>query len=68
MREICYCGREGELEEREPVLDAKGRWLTEETALVVWGEASTGGSARDRVGRVFARLERGEHGWTSCES
>ena len=25
MREICYCGRTGEIEEREPVLSARGR-------------------------------------------
>jgi hypothetical protein len=54
MRERCYCGRSGELEDREPVLDAPGRWLlrcpgcghldhlwwlSEEDALMVWGEA-----------------------------
>jgi hypothetical protein len=54
MRESCFCGRGGELEDREPVLDATGRWLlrcpscshidelgwlTEEAALMVWGEA-----------------------------
>ncbi len=54
MRENCFCGRSGELEDREPVLDAQGRWLlrcpccghlddlgwlTEEAALMVWGEA-----------------------------
>lgn len=27
MREICYCGWSGELEDREPVLDALGRWM-----------------------------------------
>jgi hypothetical protein len=54
MRETCFCGRSGELEDREPVLDARGRWvlrcrdcghlddlgwLSEEAALMVWGEA-----------------------------
>jgi hypothetical protein len=54
MRETCFCGRSGELEDRQPVLDARGRWLllcpgcghlddlgwlTEEAALLVWGEA-----------------------------
>jgi hypothetical protein len=54
MRESCFCGRNGELEDREPVLDARGRWLlrcpdcgylddlgwlTEEAGLMVWGEA-----------------------------
>lgn len=24
MREACYCGRTGEIEDREPVVDAKG--------------------------------------------
>ena len=54
MRESCFCGRKGELEDREPILDARGwwvlrcpdcghpndlGWLTEEAALMVWGEA-----------------------------
>ena len=54
MRESCFCGRDGELEVRLPILDARGRWvlqcpecgrlddlgwLTEEAALMVWGEA-----------------------------
>ena len=54
MRESCFCGRSGQLEDREPVLDAEARWLlrcpncghlddlgwlTEEAALMVWGEA-----------------------------
>jgi hypothetical protein len=54
MRESCFCGRSGELENRLPVLDAEGRWLlrcpdcghlddlawlTEEAALMFWGEA-----------------------------
>jgi hypothetical protein len=54
MREICFCGRRGELEDREPVLNTGGHWLlrcstcghlddlgwlTEEAALLVWGEA-----------------------------
>ena len=54
MRESCFCGREGELEDREPILAARGQWvlrcpdcghlddlgwLTQEAALMVWGEA-----------------------------
>ena len=54
MRESCFCGRSGELKDRLPVLDTQGRWvlrcpdcghlddlgwLTEEAALLVWGEA-----------------------------
>jgi diadenosine tetraphosphatase ApaH/serine/threonine PP2A family protein phosphatase len=54
MRESCFCGRSGELEDREPALGAGGLWvlrcpgcghlddlgwLTEEAALMVWGEA-----------------------------
>ena len=54
MHEICFCGRSGELEDREPVLDARTRWmlrcpdcghlddlrwLGEEEALMLWGEA-----------------------------
>ncbi len=27
MRETCFCGRSGELENREPVLDTRGYWL-----------------------------------------
>ena len=53
MPESCYCGRSGDLEDQEPVLDAAGRWLlrcptcghlddlgwlTEEAALLLWGE------------------------------
>ena len=54
MLESCFCGRNGELEDREPVLDSGARWLlrcsscghlddltwlAEETALLIWGEA-----------------------------
>lgn len=54
MREICFCGRNGALEDREPILDSRGRWvlrcadcghlddlewLTEEHALMIWGDA-----------------------------
>jgi hypothetical protein len=54
MRETCFCGRSGELEDRDPVLDTGGYWLlrcptcghldnlgwlNEEAALLVWGEA-----------------------------
>ncbi len=54
MRETCFCGRSGELEDREPVLGTGGywllrcptcghlddlAWLAEDAALMVWGEA-----------------------------
>ena len=54
MRESCFCGWNGELEDREPILDARGwwvlrcpncghlddlGWLPEEAALLVWGQA-----------------------------
>ena len=54
MLESCFCGHCSELEDREPVLDAKALWLLrcpncghlddldwlgEETALLIWGEA-----------------------------
>jgi hypothetical protein len=54
MRESCFCGRSGELEERKSILDAQGvwvlrcpdcghvdylNWLSEEAALLVWREA-----------------------------
>jgi hypothetical protein len=54
MREVCFCGRAGELEDRQPILEGEGRWmlicpecgrlddltwLSEEAGLLVWGEA-----------------------------
>lgn len=54
MKESCFCGRTGEVEDREPVLDSEGRralqcpdcghadylgWLPEETSLLLWEEA-----------------------------
>jgi len=54
MREICFCGLDGELEDREPILANGGRWmlrcpdcghlddlgwLIEDSALMIWGEA-----------------------------
>ena len=27
MREVCFCGRTGELEDRLPILDSDGRWM-----------------------------------------
>ena len=54
MHEVCFCGRSGEVEEREPVLDSRVRWLLrcpecghlddlqwldEEQALMLWGAA-----------------------------
>jgi hypothetical protein len=53
MREVCFCGRVGRLEDREPVLDDEARWLLRcpdcghqddlrwlsgEASLMVWGE------------------------------
>ena len=64
MRETCFCGRRGELEDREPALGTEGRWLlrcstcghlddlgwlTEEAALLVWGEARRRWEARLEV-------------------
>ena len=57
MREVCYCGRTGELEDRQPILDGAGRWvlicpecghaddlawLSEEAGLLIWGKARHG--------------------------
>jgi len=57
MREVCFCGRTGELEDRLPILDSDGRWmlicpecshvddlvwLSEEARLLLWGEARPG--------------------------
>ncbi len=54
MRESCFCGRLGELEDREPVFDPGGYWLlrcpscghlddlgwlSEEAALLLWATA-----------------------------
>ena len=54
MREACFCDRTGEIEDRDPILDAGGRWalrcpdsghgdylkcLPEEAGLLIWGEA-----------------------------
>jgi hypothetical protein len=53
MKESCYCGRTGDVEDREPVLDGEGKWalrcpncghldylawLSEEAGLLLWGE------------------------------
>ncbi len=27
MREVCFCGRTGEFEDRQPLLDDAGRWV-----------------------------------------
>ena len=57
MREVCFCGRTGELKDRQPILDGDGRWvlicpecghkddlvwLSEEAGLLLWGEARYG--------------------------
>ena len=54
MRETCFCGRTDEVSNREPVLDADGKWalrcpecghvdylewLSDEASLLLWGEA-----------------------------
>ncbi|MBA2442791.1 MAG: hypothetical protein H0V53_10370 [Rubrobacter sp.] len=54
MRESCFCGRCGDVEDRTPVLDFEGGWalrcpdcghtdylgwLSEENGLLLWGEA-----------------------------
>lgn len=54
MQEACYCGRTGEIEDREPVLDADDgwalrcpdcghtdylQWLPVEAGLLLWREA-----------------------------
>jgi hypothetical protein len=46
MRETCFCERSGELEDREPVLDALGQ-----------GATAAGGSARSRVGDPMRKNE-----------
>jgi hypothetical protein len=53
MREVCFCGRSGDVRDREPILDDDGRWalrclicghldylewLPEEAGLLLWGE------------------------------
>ena len=54
MKESCFCGRSGDVRDREPVLDSDGRralecpncghtdylnWLPEGSSLAVWEEA-----------------------------
>jgi hypothetical protein len=54
MKEDCFCGRRGEITDREPILDESGRWtltcwscdhtaylewFSEEPGLVLRGEA-----------------------------
>ncbi len=54
MKEICFCGRTGEVEDREPILNGNGHrtlqcpgcghiddlhWLSEEARLSLWEEA-----------------------------
>lgn len=54
MQEVCFCGRSGDVRDREPILDDDGRWtlrcpscghldylewLAEEAGLLLWGEA-----------------------------
>jgi hypothetical protein len=53
MKESCYCGRTGDLEDRDPTLDGGTRvlrcpgcghgddlcWLSEEAGLLLWEEA-----------------------------
>lgn len=54
MKESCFCGRTGAVEDWEPILDGDGRsvlrcpdcghvdclrWLSEENDFLLWGEA-----------------------------
>lgn len=54
MQEACYCGRSGDIRDRNPLMDSNGirtlecpdcghadylRWLPEETSLLLWEEA-----------------------------
>ena len=54
MREVCFCGRSGDVRDRELTLDDNGRealrcpscghldhleWLSEEVGLLLWAEA-----------------------------
>lgn len=54
MQESCFCGRSGDIQDRNPLLDNDGRralecpdcghpdyleWLPEETSILVWEEA-----------------------------
>lgn len=54
MLEVCFCGRIGDVRDREPVLDEGGKWLLKcrdcghlddlgwlpgEAGFLVWGEA-----------------------------
>ena len=54
MQEVCFCGRSGDVRDREPILDDDDRWalrcrscghldyfewLPEESGLLLWGEA-----------------------------
>lgn len=65
MRESCFCGRSGDIKDREPVLDETARWalrcpecghtdylefLSEEAGFVLWGEAKH--RWEERSGRV----------------
>ena len=54
MQEVCFCGRSGDVRDREPIVDDDGRpalvcpgcghldylqWLGAEVGLQLWGEA-----------------------------
>jgi hypothetical protein len=54
MQEVCFCGRSGDVRDREPIVDDDGRrglrclgcghldylqWLGEESGLLLWSEA-----------------------------
>ncbi len=69
MKESCFCGRTGEVEERTSVLDANGRralecpdcghadyleWLPEKTSSLVWEEARRRREVLDDEGRPAA--------------
>ena len=55
MKESCFCGRTGEVEDRMPVMDGDGKralecpdcghadylsWLPDDTSLLLWEEAT----------------------------
>jgi len=58
MQEVCFCGRSGDVRDREPIVEDDGRralrclscghldyleWLGEEVGLLLWGEAGRRG-------------------------
>ena len=69
MKESCFCGRTGDVEDRKPVPDSEGRralecpdcghadylqWLPEEASLLVWEEATRRRAVMSDEGRPAA--------------